>query len=204
MILTLSYLYKYQFIVINLNIYIHIMIKLKTLLLELYHDNDVWYHGSASGDLRGGRTGLHLGTQLAAYEALTATIGYPVDGTWDGTREYGKTLLCGKNTLKHRDIFPTGFNCDTPNEDFYPTLPIIRRWSHYITLTMKPAIKKYKIICPMTNTKSTFYNDGLANGYMRASLKRGNAKNGFYYRNVSEDPGSISAVVPNGNCVKEL
>jgi hypothetical protein len=39
---------------------------------------------------------------------------------------------------------------------------------------------------------------------MKASLKRGNAKRGFYYKNVSEDAGSISAVVPNGSCVKEI
>jgi hypothetical protein len=180
------------------------MIKLKDLISEITYDNSVWFHGSASGDLRGGKTGLHLGTALAAKEALEATIGIPVDGEWDGTREYGKTLLCGKNTLKQRGIFATGFNCDVPNDDFYPTLSMIRRWSSFITLTMKPAIKKYKIICPMTNTNTSFYNDGPANGYMRASLKRGNAKRGFYYRNVSEDPGSISAVVPNGDCVKEI
>ncbi len=179
------------------------MIRLRSLLAESF-DTNVWYHGSASGDLRGGTSGLHLGTALAAKEALEATIGIPVEGEWDGNREYGTVLLCGKNTLKHRGIFATGFNCDVPDDDFYPTLPIIRKWSSFITLTMKPAIKKYRIICPMTNTNNSFYNDGPANGYMRASLKRGNAKRGFYYRNVSEDPGSISVVVPNGTCVKEV
>ena len=180
------------------------MIKLKNLINEIVYDHNVWYHGSASGDLRGGKRGLHLGTFKAAKQALEATIGIPVEGEWDGTREYGKTLLCGKNTLKQRNIFQTGFNCDIPNEDFYPTLPMIRRLSSFITLSMKPSIKKYKILCPMTNTNTSPYNDWKANGYMAASLKRGNAKRGFYYKNESEDYGSISVVVPNGNCVKEI
>ena len=53
----------------------------------------VWYHGSVSGDLRGGRTGLHLGTYEAATQALEARIGVPAEGEWDGKREYGKTKL---------------------------------------------------------------------------------------------------------------
>jgi hypothetical protein len=179
------------------------MIKLLDLLVE-YHDTNIWYHGSASGDLRGGKTGLHLGTALAAKQALEATIGIPIEGYWDGTREYGKTLLCGKNTLKHRGIFPTGINCDVTEEDFYVTPEIIRRRSSFITSSMKPSIKKYKIVCRMTNTPENPYPDFKANGYMGGLLKRGIAKNGFYYKNESEDYGSISAVVPNGTCVKEV
>jgi hypothetical protein len=178
------------------------MIKLKSLLTEYVYDTEIWYHGSPSGDLRGGSSGLHLGTKLAAKEALEARVGIPVEGEWDGTREYGKTLLCGKTTLKTRKIFPTGFNCDVPDEDFYPSKT--PEHTPYLSLTMKPAIKPYKIICPMTNTNTSPYNDWKANGYMKASLKKGNAKRGFYYKNESEDYGSISVVVPNGSCVKEV
>jgi hypothetical protein len=187
------------------------MIKLKDLIRELTCDNSIWYHGSASGDLRGGKTGLHLGTFKAAQEALHATIGVPVEGEWDGTREYGKTLLCGKNTLKERHISATGFNCDAPDEDFYPSDDAkspIKLWnrtdSFNYKLTNRPAIKKYKLLCPMTNFTHTPHGDWKANGYMKASLKRGNAKSGFYYKNEGEDVGSISVVVPNGNCVKEI
>jgi hypothetical protein len=178
------------------------MIKLKELILEYIIDHGEWYHGSASGDLRGGTSGLHLGTYLAAKQALEARIGIPVNGEWDGKREYGKTLLCGKNTLKQKNIFPTGFNCDVPEEDFYPSEP--PKDALYLKLTMKPAIKKYKILCPITNTINNPYEDFKANGYMKALLKRGNAKRGFYYKNVAEDVGSISVVVPNGDCVKEI
>ena len=56
----------------------------------------------------------------------------------------------------------------------------------------------------MTNTNTSPYPDFKANGYMSATIKKGNAKRGFYYRNESEDYGSISVVVPNGSCVKEV
>ena len=149
------------------------MIKLKSLLSErFYTDIGVWYHGSASGDLRGGLTGLHLGTFLAAKQALEASIGAPVEGEWDGTREYGKTLLCGKKSLKQKGISETGFNCEIPDEDFYPNNQPELRWLKYLTYDMKPAIKKYKIICPMTNTISNPYHDWKANGYMKGLLKR--------------------------------
>src|SRR5271157_5590442 len=49
-----------------------------------------FWHGSPTGDLRGGISGLHLGSREAAETALRARIGWPADGTpWDGTREYG-------------------------------------------------------------------------------------------------------------------
>lgn len=172
-----------------------------------YQSTGDWYHGSPSGDLRGGTTGLHLGTFLAAKQALEARIGIKADGTeWDGTTEYGKTLLAGKNTLKKRGIGCTGFNCDVPDEDFYPTDNMLPKYSDgtHMKLTDKPSIKKYKITCYMNNTPQNPYPDFKANGYMKASLKRGRAVNGFFYKNEGEDFGSISAVVPNGNCVKEV
>ena len=178
------------------------MIKLKNLINEIIYDYGIWYHGSPSGDLRGGITGLHLGTFRAAKQALEARIGIPVEGEWDGNREYGKTLLCGKNTLKQKKIFPTGFNCDVSNDDFYPTES--PNHTPYLLLTMKPAIKKYKILCPLTNTKNIPYYDETANKYMYKAKKRGNAKMGYYYVNAGEDAGSISVVVPNGSCLKEI
>jgi hypothetical protein len=75
--------------------------------LNYLNESDyIWYHGTASGDLRGGRSGLHVGTYEAAKEALDATIGIPAKGDWDGTREYGKTLLAGKKkTERNRSIY---------------------------------------------------------------------------------------------------
>jgi hypothetical protein len=201
----------------KLNIY-DSMLKLKDLLCEIYHDNSIWYHGSPSGDLRGAHYGLHLGTFLAAKQALEAKIGLRADGKeWDGTQEYGKTLLAGKKTLerfcKEKKYYITGYNCgggenhEFPEEDFYP-IDFIHRATFsdrsHISFNFKPAIKKYRIICQMTNTPQNPYRDWHANGYMKAALKRGNARRGYYYKNVSEDEGSISAVVPNGSCVEEV
>ena len=168
-------------------------------LEEAVMDMKVWYHGSASGELKGGTSGLHLGTYLAAKEALEATIGIPVEGEWDGTREYGKTLLCGRKTQLAKKIGGTGYNCsEALEEDFYPTQTKAPTYSNgeSIPFTVKPSIKGYKILCPMNNTPQTAYADFKANGYMKSSLKKGNAKNGFYYKNISEDEGSISVVVP--------
>lgn len=186
------------------------MIKIKSLLVEMTYDTNIWYHGSASGDLRGGKTGLHLGTYKAAKEALEATIGIPVEGEWDGKRLYGETLLCGDKTLKSKNIFPTGFNCDVPEYDFYPDddFSPIKEWrrtqDYNYKLSNRPAIKAYKILCPITNMMTNPYNDAKANGYMKGLLKSGRGRNGFYYKNDAEDYGSISVVVPNGSCVKEV
>jgi hypothetical protein len=186
-------------------------------LLKEYQDNNIWYHGSASGDLRGGKNGLHLGTRKAANQALEATIGLRADGQeWDGTQEYGKTLLAGRQTLQRfhveKNYWTSGFNCGgrdcpLPEEDFYPINYAYRASfsdRSHVPFNFKPAVKAYKIICQMTNTPQNPYRDWHANGYMRAALTRGNAKRGYYYKNVSEDEGSVSAVVPNGSCVQEV
>lgn len=178
------------------------MIRLMNLIYESVYDTNEWYHGSPSGDLRGGISGLHLGTFKAAKEALESRIGIPVEGEWDGKREYGKTMLCGKITLKEKHIFPTGFNVDVPDNDFIPDKP--PKHAQYLLLTMKPAIKKYKILCPMVNYINSPYTDSAANARMKGLIKRGQGKRGIYYRNEGEDSGSISVVVPNGTCVKEL
>lgn len=65
--------------------------------------------------------------------------------------------------------------------------------------TDRPRIDAFEISGPMTNTPRTPHEDFHANGYMSGQLKRGRAKSGYFYENVSEDEGSISAVVPNGS-----
>lgn len=171
------------------------------------HLGTMW-HGSPSGDLRGGISGLHLGTKEAAKQALTARIGHPVDGDWDGTREYGKTKLAGKETLKKRGQYLiTGHNVDAPNHDYYahehPKFPTMGS-NVKVEPYHKPEIAEYKIIGKMSNTIFTPHKDFHANGYMKASLKKGNAKRGFYYKNEGEDYGSISAVVPGPSHIERV
>lgn len=174
----------------------------------------VWYHGSPTGFP--GPTGqIHVGTEIAARQALEARIGVPADlKGWDGTREYGKTLLAGEDKLNsiergetpYYNRYPkTGYNSgsrgrDTPKEDYYPTImPTMGRDKTSMTPNMRPAVRGYQITGAMTNSIGSPYSDTQANRLANAQQTRGNGKNGFYYKNEGEDTGSISAVVPNRN-----
>lgn len=167
--------------------------------------DDLWWHGSPSGDLRGGVYGLHLGTKESAIDALRARIGVPADGSmWDGTKEYGKTLLAGQNTLnKMGKYLVTGHNSFAPKEDYYPHQhPEGMPWVGNrvpVDPTWKPSLRPFKIVGKMNNDVYRPLTDRGANSAMKASLTKGNAKNGYYYRNDGEDEGSISAAVPNGS-----
>ena len=66
----------------------------KTKSLKCKENKSIFWHGSPSGDLRGGKTGLHVGTKLAATEALEARIGIPAKGSWNGKKEYFLCVNC--------------------------------------------------------------------------------------------------------------
>lgn len=166
----------------------------------------VFWHGSDNADLRGGTTGLHIGTYEAAKQALEARIGVPAEGEWDGTREYGKTLIAGKKTLAKPENKwkTTGYNVDAPENDYYPTDREYRaKYSDGtpVPFDAYPIIEPVKITGPMT---AGIRGDWQANGLMKRSLKKGNARSGFFYKNEGEDAGSISAVVPNESHVERL
>jgi hypothetical protein len=191
------------------------MKRLKEIIFES-NDTNKWYHGSASGDLRGGSSGLHLGTYKAAKQALEARIGVPAEGEWDGTREYGKTKLAGNKTLTRLGPYnKTGHNCHSMEDDYYPHeykggafdekgSKLKYADGTLMPHTVKPSIKAYKIIGAMTNTPERPHSDIKANALMTGSIKKGNAKRGYYYKNEGEDAGSVSVVVPNGSHVKEI
>lgn len=175
--------------------------------------SNVFYHGTPDDRLEG-KKGIHVGTKLAATQALEARIGVPVNGEWDGTREYGKTLLAGRKTLerleKERGYYcTTGFNCghDTPEEDYYPSdreAKAVYSDGSIILLDSKPIIFPVKIIGKMSNTPYSPMSDDKANILMIRFLKTGNARSGYYYENIGEDEGSISAVVPNESFLKRI
>ena len=181
-------------------------------LLESYNDN-IFFHGSTDKNLEG-KNGIHIGTKLAATQALEARIGVPSDGVWDGTREYGETLLAGKLRLiqieKERGYYLiSGYNCgkDIPEEDYYPTERNYRATysdGTPIPFNCKPIIFPVQIIGIMSNTPYKPHSDNKANSMMIRNLKIGNAKSGYFYTNIGEDAGSISAVVPNASFLKKL
>jgi len=172
--------------------------KLSKLSIEQLKENpDVYWHGSPSGELKGSETGLHVGTYQAAKEALEARIGIPANGEWDGTKEYGKTLIAGRKTLEKLDpkgYNKTGFNASPPDEDYYPTGAAKYSDRTTVSLKSKPNIVPVNIKGEMSDVT---HEDFKASGYMKRQLKKGTAKKGYFYKNVSEDEGSTSAVLPS-------
>ena len=122
--------------------------------------------------------------------------------------------LAGKKTLKNKDdelgySCTTGFNCggDIPEDDYYPTER--KKRATYsdgtpISFTSKPIIFAVKVVGNMTNSPHQPHSDEKANSMMLRNLKMGNAKSGYYYINIGEDDGSISAVVPDASFLKIL
>lgn len=165
----------------------------------------VLYHGSPTGQF--GDRAVHVGTKKAAQEALEARIGIPANGKgWTGETAYGDTLLAGQKTLKKLDpegFNQTGFNVEVPVDDFYPRdYPEIAKNAVFgdgapIPLTAKPKIFPVKIKGEMTNLPTSSLSDTKANATIAGQLKKGTAKRGYYYENIGEDAGSISAVVPS-------
>ena len=176
---------------------------------ENYAYESIFYHGSTDKKLEGKR-GIHVGTKLAATEALEARIGVPAEGEWDGTREYGKTLLAGKKTLSRPEnrFKDTGFNSgNIPEEDYLPTEREERAMysdKTPIPFDSKPIVFPVKIIGKMSNSPQSPHSDSRANGMIMRNLKLGNAKRGYFYTNEGEDAGSISAVVPDSSFLKIL
>ena len=173
------------------------------IVLEAF--DTVFYHGTP--DNLQGKNGIHVGTKKAATQALEARIGVPVEGSWDGTREYGKTLLAGRKRLaeisKERGYgVKTGHNCgsDIPEDNYYPGDRKTRATYSDLTevpLTARPVVFPTKISGKMSNTPHRPTSDSAANRMMSRYTKSGNAKQGYFYKNDAEDCGSISAVVPN-------
>ena len=184
----------------------------KKCLMEGY-DPNIYYHGSPTGYMDG-KNGIHIGTKKSATQALESRIGVPSQGEWDGTRQYGETLLAGKNRLqqleKERGYYlTTGYNVgkDLPQEDYYPDQRGYQATfsdGTKVPMNARPNIFKVRITGEMTNSIYRPHTDTRANSMMVRNLKLGNAKKGYYYTNDAEDEGSISAVVPNKTFLQEV
>jgi len=165
-------------------------------VMELTADPTVFWHGTA-GDLRGGKTGLHVGTYEAARQALEARIGVPAVGEWDGTRVYGETLLAGKRTLQRKgEYLESGANAgDIPEHDYLPMGRASFSDNSRVPMTAKPVIMPVRVKGKMTRKSSA--GDDYANKTMFKRLKVGNKEKGIFYENMGEDVGSVSATVPS-------
>lgn len=174
----------------------------------LTESTETFWHGSPSGDLRGSHYGLHLGSKEAARQALESRIGVRADGQdWDGSTQYGKTLLAGRETLKRVDRWASGFNTGLPENDFYPRERDYKAcYSNRepVKMTARPSLDEFRVIGPMKNKASRPLTDDGANRTMTQDIRHGRAVAGRYYINDGEDAGSLSIVVPDGSFVAKV
>jgi hypothetical protein len=174
----------------------------KLAKLPIKHGRRVWWHGSPSGDLSGGKHKLlHVGSFKSAMQALNFAIGTPVEGFWDGTREYGKVKLCGQKTMNRRRLPVEGYFHFAPDEDFYMCDQPLGKQPLYadntkIPLTVKPSIYRLKIKGEMQNTQDRPMPDAAIQFEIEPRQSRLRKKQGYFYRNEFEDSGSISAMLP--------
>lgn len=147
---------------------------------------------------------IYFGTYKSAKQALEARIGVPANGEWDGTRKYSETLLAGKNRIKYFEknkiYCGSGYNCgnDVPDNDYLPTDRTKRATysdGTEIPLDSYPIIFKVKIIGDMEEEIISDYKANELGNNPHSNI-------GYYYINISEDSGSISAVVPNKKWLK--
>jgi len=89
-------------------------------------------------------------------------------------------------------------------EDHYPNGTADYSDDSLVSMDSMPEVFAVRLVGRMTNSRWNPHKDFHANGYMRGALKRGAARSGYYYTNISEDAGSISIVVPNGSFVERL
>ena len=158
-------------------------------------DSDTYWHGSPSGQFGSGV--IHVGTKEAATQALEARIGVPAKDVWDGSREYGKTKLAGRKTLMSRPrgiYLLTGENASPPDEDYFPKGTATYGDGSKVPMSARPKIFSCRIVGKMFNSPFAPISDDVANSRIKRTKSMG-----YYYSNVGEDSGSVSACVPNAS-----
>lgn len=143
------------------------------------------FHGSPNGvvGMKVAKYGLHVGTKRAALEALSARVGSA------GDRPTGATTARTTDAELQDTLENTRRNPKMSGKASYSDGSKV--------YAPDPKVIGGRVSGKMTNTPRTPHEDFKANGMMAGQLKRGRAKSGYYYQNVGEDAGSISAVLPS-------
>ncbi len=168
------------------------MLSFRQYLIET---TDTFWHGSATGQFGNGV--IHVGTKEAATQALEARIGVPATGVWDGTREYGKTKLAGRKTIMKKargEYLLTGENASPPDNDYLPKGMATYGDGSKVSMSARPNIFQVRITGKMFNNQWTPISDDAANSRLKRTKSMG-----YYYSNVGEDSGSVSAGVPSAS-----
>lgn len=169
--------------------------------------NNVWWHGSASGDIGGGNAnfGLHIGDYQTAADNLASRIGknpHHPEGRWDGTTSLveAKTGKFDENGNQIRDS--SGYYSFT-HSDGTP-----------MHGSLRPNVFPVRIVGPMGNTTDTAASDGQAHALIRRQHTRPpKTPKGYYYINAAEGSGispetgivsAVSAALPSVSHVEKL
>ena len=180
--------------------------------------NNVWWHGSASGNIGGGdrNDGLHIGDYQTAADNLNAVLGknpHHSQGRWTG--EHSLAEAFPESFEENGDSIP---KIDHSNCDYGDASTWARRFHHPDGTPMhgsyRPNIFPIAITGPMGNTTDTAVSDGQAHALMRRQHTRPpKTPKGYYYINAGEGQGvspetgivsTLSATVPSVNHVQKL
>lgn len=169
----------------------------KTAAWDDEDDGETWYHGTPDERHwdKGGPYGFHVGSYEAARQALEATIGAPAEGDWDGTREYGKTpIVSNKKNMGYH----TGLSYRDKGQPRHENA----RYGDGTPIPpdARPSIFPVRITGRMANSPEQPADDEYANNQVR----RRSAPYGYYYSNVGEDSGSVSAALPSAKHVERI
>lgn len=169
--------------------------------------NNIWWHGSASGDIGGGDRdiGLHVGDYQTAAENLNATVGpnpnHP-QGRWEG-----KTSLA--------EAYPEGFDENgNPDRNWLGKYRFAHPDGTPMHGSYRPNVFPVAITGPMGNTINNTVSDGQAHMLMRRQHTRPpKTLKGYYYINAGEGAGvspqtgivePVSAALPSVNHTQKL
>jgi len=172
--------------------------------------NNVWWHGSVSGDIGGGKDqygkGLHVGDYQTAAHVLQIRFGsnplHP-EGRWTGEHSLSEA---------YPNLFDENDN-PIPDENGW------HQFKHYDGTTSipgshRPNVFPVAITGPMSNTTDTAVSDGQAHVLMGDQHRHPpKTPKGYYYINGAEGEGRspetgvvspVSAVVPSVDHVQKL
>jgi hypothetical protein len=169
--------------------------------------NNVWWHGSGSGDIGGGDAdfGLHVGDYQTAADNLNARLGLNPNhpqGRWTGQHSLAEA---------HPGSYDENGN-SVPNHMGY------HRFTHSDGSPMhgsyRPNVFPLAIVGPMGNTIDTAVSDGQAHALIRRQRTRPpKTPKGYYYINAGEGDGvspetgivsAVSAAVPSVSHIQKL
>ena len=163
---------------------------------EFAQQPGTWFHGTVNGMIDPGGTGFHVGTKYSAKIAMGVHLSRRVDDMnqhVDRQQEWREPhLLTTQRYVKEAKktpgfIAPMG-HIDPENDEPYNN-------NGASVYTSDPKVIPGRIVRPMANNPKTAKTDSNVNA-RAAEGEQQETGEGEFYRNMAEDRGSISAMLP--------